>query len=78
MRQTIQATYDGKVLRPDKPLALNPSTRVRLSVVVLPAETKKQTQAYSFFEFAKSANIEGPKDWSEHIHDYLYHSENKR
>lgn len=75
MNQTVQATYDGKVLKPDDPLALHPNTRVR--ILILPTEGKVAPKPYAFFEFAKSANINGPKDWSSRLHDYLYNSENK-
>lgn len=74
MNRAIHATYDGSVLRPHKPLALTPNSTVR--ILVLPAPSKK-AKPYSFFEFAKSANIEGPKDWSSHLHDYLYHPKSK-
>ncbi len=36
MTQTVEAVYDGAVLRPEKALGLEPNTRVRLTVEVLP------------------------------------------
>jgi hypothetical protein len=41
MAITVMAAYDGKVFRPDEPLALEPNTRVTLSI-----ETEK-TYSYS-------------------------------
>jgi hypothetical protein len=36
MIQTVEAVYDGAVLRPETALGLEPNTRVRLTVEVLP------------------------------------------
>ena len=36
MTQTVEAVYDGTVLRPETALRLEPNTRVRLTVEVLP------------------------------------------
>ncbi len=36
MTQTVEAVYDGAVLRPETALELEPNTRVRLQVEVLP------------------------------------------
>ena len=36
MTQTVDAVYDGAVLRPETALGLEPNTRVRLTVEVLP------------------------------------------
>lgn len=32
MQQTIEAVFDGEVLRPDEPLALVPNTRYRIMI----------------------------------------------
>jgi AF2212-like protein len=32
MTTTLEATFDGKVLRPDTPLDLEPNTRVRVTI----------------------------------------------
>ena len=37
MTRTVEAVYDGAVLRPETALELEPNTRVRLTVEVLPA-----------------------------------------
>ena len=39
MTQTVDATFDGAVLRPETALALDPNTRVRLTVEVLPPDS---------------------------------------
>ena len=36
MSQTVEAVYDGSVLRPEVALPLQPNTRVRLTIEVLP------------------------------------------
>lgn len=36
MNQTVEGVYDGAVFRPDAALALEPNTRVRLTVEILP------------------------------------------
>jgi len=68
MTQTLEATFDGKVLRPDIPLKLRPNTRVRVTVETIKTAKKKR----SFLRTAKSLKLEGPRDWSTHIEDYLY------
>ena len=65
----IDAVFDGHVLRPETALALEPNTRVRLSIEVLP---KKTGARKSFLETARSLNLEGPEDWSENPDKYLY------
>jgi predicted DNA-binding antitoxin AbrB/MazE fold protein len=69
MSKTIEAFYDGEVLRPDEPLELQPNTRVRLTIDNLTTETRKPR---SFLRTARSLNLEGPRDWSERIEEYLY------
>ncbi|MBI4356761.1 MAG: DUF104 domain-containing protein [Gammaproteobacteria bacterium] len=71
MSQTIQATFDGKVLRPEKPLAMRPNTRVRIVVLSPEAPLRK---AVSFLKIAEKIQLEGPSDWSLHLDDYLYPS----
>ena len=68
MSQTVEAIYDGAVLRPEKALELAPNTRVRVTVeVVTPIEKKG-----SFLKTARSLNLSGPPDWSENLDKYLY------
>ena len=69
MSKTIEAVYDGEVLRPDEPLELQPNTRVRLTIDKLATETHGPR---SFLRTARSLNLQGPSDWSERIEEYLY------
>ena len=69
MSQTLEATFDGQVFRPSEPVELQPDTQVQLvvTVKVTPVEKPK-----SFLRTARSLKLQGPKDWSERIDDYLY------
>jgi predicted DNA-binding antitoxin AbrB/MazE fold protein len=69
MSQTLEATFDGSVFRPDKPIELEPNTRVRITIE--PASTS-ETDSESFLQVAQSLNLEGPSDWSSRLDDYLY------
>ena len=69
MSQTVEAIFDGEVLRPDEPIDLEPNTRVKITIE--PAkEAKSKTK--SFLDTALSLKLEGPSDWSERLDDYLY------
>ncbi len=81
MEKTVDATYDGEVFRPDEPVNLEVNTKVRV-LIEQPgnelelkfAKKKNGGKPYAFFEFARSANLEGlPSDFSENLDDYLYH-----
>ena len=64
MTQTLEATFDGQVLRLDEPLKLQPNTRVRITIETdVPSEAK----ARSFLRTARSLNLQGPADWSARI-----------
>lgn len=66
--KTIEATYDGQVIRPDAPLKLEPNTRVRITVTpVKPARSAKK----SFIETARSLKLTGPTDLTENLDSYL-------
>jgi hypothetical protein len=67
--QTIEATYDGAVLRPDAALPLKPNTRVRVTVEEIPAAAPGPT---SFLQTALALRLSGPPDWSANLDDYLY------
>ncbi|MCS6859731.1 MAG: antitoxin family protein [Abditibacteriales bacterium] len=69
MIKTLEAIFDGEVLRPEEPLELQPNTRVRITIEVSDA---LETRARSFLRTARSLNLEGPSDWSARIEDYLY------
>jgi hypothetical protein len=68
MTQTVEAVYDGAVLRPETALGLEPNTRVRLTVEVLPSEAAPT----SFLRTARSLDLRGPADWSANLDSYLY------
>jgi hypothetical protein len=68
MTQTVEAVYDGTVLHPETALTLEPNTRVRLTVEVLPPA---QAPA-SFLDTARSLDLQGPPDWSANLDSYLY------
>jgi predicted DNA-binding antitoxin AbrB/MazE fold protein len=70
MSTTIEAVFDGEVLRPDRPLKLAPNTRVTL-VVTTPGPSEP---GESFLDTAMSIHLEGPADWSENLDRYLYES----
>jgi predicted DNA-binding antitoxin AbrB/MazE fold protein len=70
MAATIEAVFDGEVFRPDRPLKLEPNTRVTL-VVTMPDRTEPSE---SFLDTAMSIKLEGPADWSENLDRYLHES----
>lgn len=72
MSKTLDAVFDGEVLRPDEPIELEPNTRVRITI-----ETAGQPRAKSksFLQTARSLNLQGPPDWSARLDDYLYSDE---
>jgi hypothetical protein len=69
MTQTVEAVYDGAVLRPDTALRLEPNTRVRLTVEVLGSTTSPPS---SFLRTARGLDLSGPADWSANLDSYLY------
>jgi hypothetical protein len=66
----VEAVYDGKVLLPEAALGLEPNTRVRLTVEVLPPAATPSPQ--SFLRTARSLGLSGPPDWSTNLDGYLY------
>jgi predicted DNA-binding antitoxin AbrB/MazE fold protein len=69
MTKTLEATYDGEVLRPDEPLELEPNTRVQITLEV---DEDRSTKGMSFLDTARSLNLDGPPDWSDRFEEYLY------
>ncbi|MFN0110586.1 MAG: antitoxin family protein [Blastocatellia bacterium] len=69
MTLTLEAVYDGTVLRPAQPLDLKPNTRLRITVETNEPETKANR---SFLQTARSLELDGPADWSSKIEEYLY------
>lgn len=72
MSQTLDATFDGSVFRPDQPIELEPNTRVRITIE--PTSTS-EGNSVSFLRVARSLNLDGPPDWSSRLDEYLYGSE---
>jgi predicted DNA-binding antitoxin AbrB/MazE fold protein len=72
MSRTIEAIFDGEVLRPDEPLELQPNTRVRITIET---STLTRSKPQSFLRTARALNLEGPSDWSERIEEYLYENQ---
>jgi hypothetical protein len=70
MTRTTLATYDGRVLRPDEPLALAPNTRVKVTVETVGED--RESPPASFLAVAQGLNLEGPPDWSARLEEYLY------
>jgi len=69
MSQTLEATFDGSVFRPDKPIEMEPNTRVRITIEPAPSSEK---ESESFLQIAQSLNLQGPSDWSSRLDHYLY------
>lgn len=74
MNETIDATFDGKVFRPEKPVGLMPNTRVK---IIVETEPLTKDRKLSFLQTAKALKLDGPADWSENIDEYLYGKEIK-
>lgn len=69
MTKTLEATYDGEVLRPDEPLELEPNTRVQITIET---QHSRPSNGSSFLKTARSLNLDGPADWSDRLEEYLY------
>ncbi len=69
MNKTIEAVFDGTVFLPDTIVKLEPNTRVEITIRTKVVEAEKPK---SFLRVARSLNLEGPKDFSENIDEYLY------
>ena len=73
IRRTVEAVYDGEVLRPKEPVDLEPNTRVRITIETLTLTALKAGP--SFLRTAQSLQLDGPPDWSDRIDEYLYGSD---
>lgn len=68
MNQTITAVFDGRVLRPDAPLDLEPNKRYVLTIESTPTH---EDNAWDALE-SLAGTVDAPSDWAtEHDH-YLY------
>jgi hypothetical protein len=59
MSHTLEAMFDGEVLRPDWPIDLEPNTLVRTTIE--PAE-ETENKSKSFLDTALALKLEGPPD----------------
>ncbi len=75
MSTTLYATFDGQVLRPEAPILLEPDTRVRVTIEAAPGNADARagdSDPYRWLHILETANLDGPPDWSERFHHYLY------
>ncbi len=69
MTISIEAVFDGEVLRLDRPPNLAPNTRVIVTIEPLhPAELPSAT----FLQTARALNLDGPPDLAGNVDVYLY------
>jgi predicted DNA-binding antitoxin AbrB/MazE fold protein len=74
MSKTLEAIFDGEVLRPAEPLELAPDTRVRITI----EETNDSpSPPASFLQTARSLRLDAPADWSANLEEYLYSRESQ-
>ncbi len=65
MVKTLQAIFDGQVLRPEEPVDLKPNTRYRITVECeQPADEPKTENGYPLTEIRKLATDMGVTDLS--------------
>jgi hypothetical protein len=65
MTQTVEAVWDGKVIRLLEPLVIAPNTTVRVTVETI--DTVPHTPPLDFGDICLAANLDGPEDWSENL-----------
>jgi predicted DNA-binding antitoxin AbrB/MazE fold protein len=71
MNITIEAIYDGEVLRPIAPLSLVPNQQYSITIIDQRVETSTHDDAWSILQ-SLTGTYDGPSDWSaEHDH-YIY------
>ncbi len=68
--KTMEAVFDGTILHLSEPLELKKGTRVRITLEAIEEEKPR-----SFLQTAKDLHLQGPTDWSNNIHHYLYSEE---
>ena len=71
MTKTIEAVFDGEILRPTSPLDLEPHTRYRISIELPAPQTAKEPDAWDELE-ALTGSVEAPSDWAQQHDHYLY------
>lgn len=68
MSATIDLIYDGTMFRPERPVDLEPNTRVRVTIESTEAVAPKKR---SFLQTARALKLDGPPDWSARLEEYL-------
>ncbi len=76
MSEKLYATFDGEVLRPERPVSFAPNTRLRLTIEE--ASEAEVPEPSSFLKTARDLELEGPVNWSEQLEEYLYGDASKR
>ena len=71
MTQVLKAIFDGKVFRPEGSVRIPAHSPVKLTVQTSP--TRKKGKPYSLLRKVAAMKLEGPKDFSENLDEYLYH-----
>lgn len=78
MDLTLDATFDGEVFRPDEPVDLEPNTKAKI-IIEEPKKQKleeksekKMGEPYAFLKYMASLELDGPRDFSKNLDEYLY------
>jgi hypothetical protein len=69
MTISIEAVFDGEVLRPDRPPNLPRNARV---IVTIEPLEPGEIEGTSFLRTARGLNLEGPSDLAAKVDEYLY------
>jgi hypothetical protein len=69
MATTIEAVFDGQVLRLDQPSALAPNMCVHITIEVMEPAAIPET---SFLYTARSLQLDAPADFATNVAAYLY------
>ncbi len=72
MKRTIEAVYDGEVLRPREPLDLEPNTRYRITVeeTVGAADEYDDRPLMNLLDLVQPLDL--PTDFASQLHHYLH------
>ena len=68
MSKTLHVIFDGKVLRPEEEVDLEPNTRY---IVTIEREERDEPDLWDVLS-ELAGTVEGPQDWSEQHDHYLY------
>lgn len=72
MPKTVTALFDGRALWPEEPIDVEPNTRVKLTLAVARERSGRKRKKQGFIETALSLKLDGPRDWSRRVEEYLY------